>query len=280
MFRPRNLGRAGLTVLDAPIVTGRPTGSEARPGKADRLESRGGRHVDRPRILVIDDEAAIGTMVRDYLDAQGYRVDWAPDGPSGLETFRRARPDLIVLDLMLPGRSGLDICREIRAESDVPVIMLTAKSEEVDRVVGLELGADDYVTKPFSLRELAARVRAVLRRADKDAAGQKSTVLEVGDVVIDTDRHEVQVAGRPVVLTPTEFAILSFLAERPGRVASRLQLVNAALGEAYAGYERSIDTHVSNLRKKIEEDPSSPRRLVTVYGLGYKLAEPGERHQG
>ncbi|MDI6638942.1 MAG: response regulator transcription factor [Bacillota bacterium] len=235
--------------------------------------------MDRPHILVIDDEAAIGTMVRDYLEAQGYRVDWASDGPSGLDLFRRTRPDLIVLDLMLPGKSGLDVCRDIRAESDVPVIMLTAKSEEIDRVVGLELGADDYVTKPFSLRELAARVRAVLRRAGRDAADEKSAILEAGDIVIDTDRHEVTVAGRPVALTPTEFAILSFLAERPGKVASRLQLVNAALGEAYAGYERSIDTHVSNLRKKIEEDPSNPKRLLTVYGLGYKLAEPGERRQ-
>ncbi|HHY32464.1 MAG TPA: response regulator transcription factor [Firmicutes bacterium] len=229
--------------------------------------------LDKPRILVIDDEAAIGNMVKDYLEAQGYRVDWAADGLAGLDVFRRTRPDLIVLDLMLPGKSGLDVCREIRSESDVPIIMLTAKSEEVDRVVGLELGADDYVTKPFSLRELAARVRAVLRRAGKDAEDEGSPVLEVGDIIVDTDRHEVSVAGRAVTLTPTEFAILSFLAERPGKVASRLQLVNAALGEAYAGYERSIDTHVSNLRKKIEEDPSNPKRLVTVYGLGYKLAD-------
>ncbi len=233
--------------------------------------------MDKPRILVIDDEAAIGTMVEDYLEAQGYKVDWASDGPSGLDVFRRTHPDLIILDLMLPGRSGLDVCRDIRALSSVPVIMLTAKSEEIDRVVGLELGADDYVTKPFSLRELAARVRAVLRRTGKDVADPGSAVLQVGDITIDTDRHEVTVAGRPVALTPTEFAILSFLAERPGRVASRLQLVNAVLGEAYAGYERSIDTHVSNLRRKIEEDPSNPRRLLTVYGLGYKLAEPGGR---
>ncbi|MGE5592725.1 MAG: response regulator [Betaproteobacteria bacterium] len=235
--------------------------------------------MDKPRILVIDDEAAIGTMVKDYLEAQGYRVDWAADGLTGLDVFRRTRPDLIVLDLMLPGKSGLDVCRELRSESDVPIIMLTAKSEEVDRVVGLELGADDYVTKPFSLRELAARVRAVLRRAGKDASDKGNAALEVGDIVVDADRHEVSVGGRVVALTPTEFAILSFLAERPGKVVSRLQLVNAALGEAYAGYERSIDTHVSNLRKKIEEDPSNPKRLVTVYGLGYKLADSRDQRR-
>lgn len=227
--------------------------------------------MERLRVLVIDDEAAIGNMIKEYLEAQGYLVDWAQDGPSGVELFRRTRPDLIILDLMLPGRSGLDVCRELRAMSNVPVVMLTAKSEEIDRVLGLELGADDYITKPFSLRELAARVRAVLRRAGKGAADLRS-VLQVGEIAIDIDRHEVTVAGRPVALTPTEFAILSFLAERPGRVASRLQLVNAALGEAYAGYERSIDTHVSNLRKKIEEDPANPRRILTVYALGYKLA--------
>ncbi len=226
--------------------------------------------MDKPRLLIIDDEPAIGNMVKEYLDAQGYQAIWAKDGASGLEILRRARPDLVILDVMLPGKSGLDVCRELRAESDVPVIMLTAKSEEVDRVLGLELGADDYVTKPFSLRELAARVRAVLRRVGKGGAGP-GTVLQVGDIEVDTERHEVTVAGRPVALTPTEFAILTFLAERPGRVASRLQLLNAALGEAYAGYERSIDTHVSNLRKKIEEDPASPARIVTVYGLGYKL---------
>ncbi|MEW5867223.1 MAG: response regulator transcription factor [Bacillota bacterium] len=227
--------------------------------------------MEKLRVLVIDDEAAIGNMIEEYLEAQGYLVTWAQDGSSGLELFRRTRPDLIILDLMLPGKSGLDVCREVRATSNVPVVMLTAKSEEIDRVLGLELGADDYITKPFSLRELAARVRAVLRRAGKGAADLRS-VLQVGDITIDIDRHEVTVAGRPVALTPTEFAILSFLAERPGRVASRLQLVNAALGEAYAGYERSIDTHVSNLRKKIEDDPANPRRILTVYALGYKLA--------
>jgi DNA-binding response OmpR family regulator len=222
------------------------------------------------RILVIDDEEAIGNVIKDYLEAQGYEVFWAEDGLSAIDTARRVNPDLVILDLMLPGKSGFDVCKEIRQVSDVPVIMLTAKSDEIDRVLGLELGADDYVTKPFSLRELAARVRAVLRRVGKGIEDQKG-VLKVGDITIDADGHQVTVSGNEVALTPTEFSILLFLAERPGRVASRLQLVNASLGEAYVGYERSIDTHISNLRKKIEDDPANPRRLQTVYGVGYKL---------
>lgn len=226
--------------------------------------------MENVRILVIDDEEAIGSVIKDYLEAQGYQVFWAEDGLSALDTFRRVNPDLIILDLMLPGKSGLDVCRELRKDSDVPVIMLTAKSDEIDRVLGLELGADDYVTKPFSLRELAARVRAVLRRVGKGIEDQKG-VLKVGDITIDADGHQVTVSGNEVALTPTEFSILLFLAERPGRVASRLQLVNASLGEAYVGYERSIDTHISNLRKKIEDDPANPRRLQTVYGVGYRL---------
>ncbi|NLB72475.1 MAG: response regulator transcription factor [Firmicutes bacterium] len=222
------------------------------------------------RILVIDDEEAIGNVIKDYLEAQGYEVFWAKDGDSALNTFRRVHPDLIILDLMLPGKSGFDVCKELRQDSDVPVIMLTAKADEIDRVLGLELGADDYVTKPFSLRELAARVRAVLRRVGKGIEERRG-VLRVGDITVDADGHQVTVSGREVALTPTEFSILLFLAERPGRVAGRLQLVNASLGEAYVGYERSIDTHVSNLRKKIEDDPANPRRLQTVYGVGYKL---------
>mgnify|MGYP000889102716 FL=1 len=222
------------------------------------------------RILVIDDEEAIGNVIKDYLEAQGYEVFWAKDGDSALNTFRRVHPDLIILDLMLPGKSGFDVCKELRQDSDVPVIMLTAKADEIDRVLGLELGADDYVTKPFSLRELAARVRAVLRRVGKGIEDRRG-ILRVGDITVDADGHQVTVSGREVALTPTEFSILLFLAERPGRVAGRLQLVNASLGEAYVGYERSIDTHVSNLRKKIEDDPANPRRLQTVYGVGYKL---------
>ncbi len=226
--------------------------------------------MEKVRILVVDDEAAIGNVIKDYLEAQGYEVFWAEDGFSALDSFHKVNPDLIILDLMLPGKSGLDVCRELRKHSDVPVIMLTAKSDEIDRVLGLELGADDYVTKPFSLRELAARVRAVLRRVGKGVEDQRG-IFKVGDMVIDADGHQVTVSGHEVSLTPTEFSILLYLAERPGRVASRLQLVNASLGEAYVGYERSIDTHVSNLRKKIEADPANPKRLQTVYGVGYKL---------
>ncbi|NLJ60454.1 MAG: response regulator transcription factor [Firmicutes bacterium] len=222
------------------------------------------------RILVIDDEEAIGNVIKDYLEAQGYEVFWAEDGLSAIDMFQRINPDLIILDLMLPGKSGFDVCKELRKDSNVPVIMLTAKSDEIDRVLGLELGADDYVTKPFSLRELAARVKAVLRRVGKGVEDQRD-VLKVGDIAVDVEGHQVTVSGREVALTPTEFSILLFLAERPGRVASRLQLVNASLGEAYVGYERSIDTHVSNLRKKIEDDPANPKRLQTVYGVGYKL---------
>jgi DNA-binding response OmpR family regulator len=235
-----------------------------------KSEAKGRLPMESIRILVIDDEEAIGNVIKDYLEAQGYEVFWAKDGYFALDTFRKVHPDLIILDLMLPGKSGFDVCKELRQESDVPVIMLTAKTDEIDRVLGLELGADDYVTKPFSLRELAARVRAVLRRVGKGVEDQRG-VLRVGDITVDADGHQVTVSGREVALTPTEFSILLFLAERPGRVASRLQLVNASLGEAYVGYERSIDTHVSNLRKKIEDDPAKPRQLQTVYGVGYKL---------
>ncbi len=235
-----------------------------------KSEAKGRLSMESIRILVIDDEEAIGNVIKDYLEAQGYEVFWAKDGYFALDTFREAHPDLVILDLMLPGKSGFDVCKELRQESDVPVIMLTAKADEIDRVLGLELGADDYVTKPFSLRELAARVRAVLRRVGKGVEDQRG-VLRVGDITVDADGHQVTVSGSEVALTPTEFSILLFLAERPGRVASRLQLVNASLGEAYIGYERSIDTHVSNLRKKIEDDPAKPRRLQTVYGVGYRL---------
>ena len=222
------------------------------------------------KILVIDDEKAIGDMIRDYLETQNYEEFWAKDGYSALNSFKKSHPDLVILDLMLPGKSGFDICKEIRQISNIPIIMLTAKSDEIDRVLGLELGADDYVTKPFSLRELTARVKAVLRRVGKDTEKQHN-ILKVGDISIDTEAYRVTVSGIEILLTPTEFSILLFLAERPGKVGSRLQLIDASLGEAYIGYERSIDTHISNLRKKIEDDPSNPKRLQTVYGIGYRL---------
>ena len=222
------------------------------------------------KILIVDDEKNIVEILKFNLTKEGFSTIEAYDGEEGLQKALNQNPDLIILDIMLPKMDGFTVCKKIRQTLSTPIEMLTAKEEEMDKVLGLELGADDYVTKPFSLRELAARVRAVLRRAGKGIEDQKD-ILKVGDITIDADGHQVTVSGREVALTPTEFSILLFLAERPGRVASRLQLVNASLGEAYVGYERSIDTHVSNLRKKIEDDPAKPRQLQTVYGVGYKL---------
>jgi len=222
------------------------------------------------KILVVDDEAKITEMVRKYLESEGYSVLTAADGNAALELAARENPDLVVLDIMLPGRSGLDVCRSLRQDTAIPVILLTAKTEEIDKLLGLELGADDYITKPFSLRELAARIRTVLRRVSP-REGAPSDRLTFGDLSLNLTSYEVTVAGQPVQLTPTEFKVLSTLVRSPGRVYSRLQLLDAALGEAYEGYERSVDTHISNLRRKIETDPANPRRIVTVYGLGYKF---------
>ncbi|KYH32107.1 response regulator transcription factor [Neomoorella mulderi] len=228
--------------------------------------------MDKKKILIIEDEEKIATMIQQYLLKEQFAVLIAADGVMGLKKARQEKPDLIILDLMLPGLSGLDVCREIRKESQVPIIMLTAKAEEIDKLLGLELGADDYITKPFSLAELAARIRAVLRRS----GGQeqpKNTVQTRGDLTIDFSGLQVYKKGQPLNLTPTEFNLLSVLFRHPGRVYSRLQLLDAALGEAYQGYERSIDTHISNLRRKIEDDPANPRYILTVYGVGYKFGE-------
>lgn len=235
------------------------------------------------KILVVDDEPKLLNMVSDYLKSEGYKVVQAHLGKAALDEALnpRADMDLIVLDLMLPDMSGLDVCRAIRSKSDVPIIMLTAKAEEVDKLIGLEMGADDYITKPFSLRELGARIRAVLRRTEGSGARQTpSETVTVGDLVVDNAKHQVYVAGQPVSLTPTEFKILSILASYPGRVYSRLQLVDAVLGESYEGYERSIDTHVSNIRRKIEKDPGEPKYIRTVYGVGYKLEDPEAPESG
>ncbi|KKM10894.1 hypothetical protein SY88_11310 [Clostridiales bacterium PH28_bin88] len=210
-------------------------------------------------------------MVATYLGNEGYKVTTAASGTEGLDLARRLQPDLIVLDVMLPGINGLDVCRQLRRESQVPIIMLTAKAEEVDKLLGLELGADDYITKPFSLRELAARIRVVLRRTGLNQESLLEEVINVGDLKVDFARREVTVAGREVELTPTEFALLAVLARHPGRAFSRMQLLDAALGETYAGYERSVDTHISNLRRKIEEDPANPAFILTVFGIGYKF---------
>lgn len=221
-------------------------------------------------ILVVDDEARIVKLLRDYLERAGFDVLDARDGEAALTLARLEHPDLIVLDLMLPGVDGLDICRRLRQESGVPIIMLTARVEESDRIVGLELGADDYVTKPFSPRELVARVRATLRRASGEVG--PATMIRVGEVELDTASLVATVAGEPVDLTPTEFQLLATLVRQPGRIFSREQLLEAVHGMAFDGFDRSIDSHIKNLRRKIEPDPRQPRYIQTVYGVGYRFA--------
>ncbi len=229
-------------------------------------------------ILVVDDEPHIVELVQDYLKQAGYRVLTARDGQTALTLTRREHPDLIVLDLMLPGSlDGLEVCRRIRRDaslSDVPIVMLTARNEEVDKLIGLELGADDYVTKPFSPREVVARVRAVLRRAEGDF--QTESIIRSGDLVIDLTRRSVTLSGEPVSLTPTEFDLLAVLARHPGRPFTRAQLISRIYDVAYDGYDRAIDSHVKNLRSKIEPhtpDASQFRYILTVYGVGYKFSE-------
>jgi DNA-binding response OmpR family regulator len=222
-------------------------------------------------ILVVDDEAKIARLVRDYLEQAGYRVILAYDGREALAAFRHERPRLVVLDLMLPGVDGLDVARAIRKESDTPIIMLTARVEEADKLVGLELGADDYVTKPFSPRELVARVRAVLRRSEGHERAAPATII--GDLEINPEHRTVTVAGQPVELTATEFDLLTVLARHPGRVFSRMELLERVQGYAYQGYERTVDVHIKNIRQKIEENPREPHYILTIYGLGYKFSE-------
>jgi DNA-binding response OmpR family regulator len=225
-------------------------------------------------ILVADDEQRLTDVLREYLQSEGFRVLTAPDGETALELTWKHTPDLVVLDVMMPGRDGWSVCREIRSRSSTPVIMLTARTAEDDKLLGLELGADDYLTKPFSVRELAARIRTVLRRtqgtADLKAPEDR---LTFDTLTIDLTTAEVTVDENPVQLTSTEFKLLTTLARRPGRLFSRTQLMEVALGGFYEGYERSIDTHISNLRKKIEPVPAEPRWILTVHGLGYKFAK-------
>ncbi len=224
-----------------------------------------------PTVLVVDDAPEIVRIVRDYLEHAGFSVLTAANGPDALRVARSQRPDLIVLDLGLPGRDGLDVTRDLRRESGVPIVMLTARTDEADKLVGLELGADDYVTKPFSARELVARVRAVLRRAQ--AAAAPTDHVRAGPIEIDVSRMSVAVGGRPAELTASEFALLLALARQPGRVFTRAQLLDALHGEAFESYERAIDAHVKNIRRKIEPDPREPRYILTVFGVGYRLAE-------
>jgi len=226
-------------------------------------------------ILVVDDEPRIVQLVRDYLEHGGFTVLTAVDGKTALRTARTGRPDLVILDLGLPGLDGLDVARSLRRDGEVPIIMLTARTEESDKLVGLELGADDYLTKPFSPKELVARVRAVLRRAE--GLRTPSDVIRVGDVELDVPRMEARFAGRRVELTRSEFQIVAAMARQPGRVFTRTQLLGAVRGVAFESYERAIDAHIKNIRKKIEPDPRSPRYVLTVFGMGYRFAEPVER---
>ncbi len=223
------------------------------------------------KILVVDDEKRIVEIVKAYLERDGYQVAVAYDGKAALDLAQKEHPDLVVLDLMLPEISGWDVCRTLRKESDVPIIMLTARDDTTDKIVGLELGADDYVTKPFDPKELVSRVRAVLRRYEGKAVS--SNVINVGDLAIDVDRRMVRRGDTNIDLTSTEFDLLRVLAESPGRVYTRMQLLDKTQGEAYEGYERTIDSHIKNLRKKIEPDPNRPKYVLTVHGAGYKLGE-------
>ena len=220
-------------------------------------------------ILVVDDDRKTVDLIRLYLERDGYRVRTASDGRQALDAARHAAPDLVVLDLMLPEVDGLDVCRAMRRGSTVPIIMLTARATEEEKLAGLDLGADDYLTKPFSPRELVARVRAVLRRADGPDRGEPIT--RHGDLTIDFGRHEVFRAGQAVPLTPREFRLLRVLAVNPGRVFTRFELIERAFGYDYAGLERTVDVHLSSLRRKIEPDPSQPVYVLTVYGVGYKF---------
>jgi DNA-binding response OmpR family regulator len=223
----------------------------------------------KPEILVVDDDRKTVDLICLYLEKDGYRVMEAYDGRQALDIARNRRPGLIILDLMLPKVDGLDVCRLLREESNVPIIMLTAKTTEDDKLAGLDLGADDYVTKPFSPRELIARVRAVLRRGKAEDSGPE--LIQDGELEVDFLRHEARVDGTSVHLTPKEFTLLEILIKQPGRVFSRLELLELAFGFDYQGFERTVDVHVMNLRKKIESDPAQPKYVQTVYGVGYKF---------
>jgi two-component system, OmpR family, response regulator RegX3 len=221
------------------------------------------------RILIVEDESTLAASVRFHLEREGFDVDVALDGIQGLELFRSRPPDVVLLDLMLPGMSGMDVCRHIRTTSDTPVIMLTAKDSEADIVAGLEVGADDYVTKPFSMRELTARVRANLRRP----VAEQEEVLKAGPLTLDAVRHEVRVAGREVQLRPKEFALLEMLLVERGRLVTRDSLLESVWGPAFYGDPKTLDVHIRRLRAKIEEDPHRPTLILTVRGFGYKLAD-------
>jgi len=223
-------------------------------------------------VLVVDDDREIARLVRAYLEQAGYRALCAYDGATALRTLRTERPDLLILDLMLPDRDGLEIARQLRADpatAALPILMLTARVDDIDRIVGLELGADDYITKPFNPREVVARVRAVLRRTGGPTAPAQR--LLHGELALDLDAHRATLVGEPLDLTPTEFDLLVLLLRNPGHAFTRTELTEQGLGYAYAGLERTVDSHIKNLRKKIERDPAAPPLIETVYGVGYRL---------
>jgi two-component system, OmpR family, response regulator RegX3 len=226
-----------------------------------------------PKLLLVEDEKSIAEGLAITLEAEGFQVAWVKDGLDAIPAWERVRPDLVVLDLMLPGMSGTEICRTLRGRSDVPIIMLTARDAEVDRVVGLELGADDYVTKPFSTRELVARIKAILRRAPiLDSAGDE-VPAEASGVRVDRARHEVRVDGAPVELPPKEFELLAYLVENAGRVLTRGRLIDEIWGSDYVGDTKTLDVHIRRVRSRVEKDPREPRRVQTVRGVGYRFAD-------
>jgi DNA-binding response OmpR family regulator len=223
------------------------------------------------KILIVEDEKKLVTLLKAYLEQAGFAVVAASDGQQALTMFRYEKPALVLLDLNLPGMDGLDVCRALRKESAVPIIMVTARVEETDRLIGLELGADDYISKPFSPREVVARVRAVLRRAEGEPT--RAETLVAGELTLDLTKHSARLKQRELELTPTEFDLLAVLMQNPGRAFTRLQLLDRVQGEAFDGYERTIDAHIKNLRQKIERDPKNPQYILTVFGVGYKFAE-------
>ncbi|MGH8903034.1 MAG: winged helix-turn-helix domain-containing protein [Egibacteraceae bacterium] len=226
-----------------------------------------------PKVLVVEDSRSIVDALEYGLGAEGFKVVIATDGERSLALFERERPDLVLLDLMLPGLSGTEVCKRIRASSSVPIIILTAKDTEIDKVVGLELGADDYVTKPFSMRELVARVRAVLRRGREHDADDAATAVEANGIRIDPERHEVEVRGKRIELPPKEFALLKLLVRNAGRVLTRDVLIERVWGPDYVGDTKTLDVHIKRLRSRIEPDPKEPALIITIRGVGYKLAD-------
>ena len=220
-------------------------------------------------VLIVDDDVKLLQLLKAYFDKEGFITYTAGDGLEALQAVRMKNPDIMILDLMLPGLDGWEVCRKIRQDNDLPILMLTAREEESDRLVGLEIGADDYVTKPFSPKEVVARVKAILRRTRQAVIAPKA--IQRGLLTIDLERHEVLKSGQHIDLTPTEFKLLELLVKNEGKVFSRLQMVEQTQGYSYDGYERTIDAHIKNLRRKLEDDPKEPYNIVTVYGIGYKF---------